>query len=137
MSDYFNAEIVADIIPSAYVNSLSTGQTPGQAVSGAIAMLNGQPGPDVTIAASNASAANATTIAVGAGSNTITVTLTPNALASVKCNNNGAAAPGVSDDSSAGYAIFSMWIDKSVAAPYDVYLCTAAAVGAAQWAKLT
>lgn len=46
------------------------------------------------------------------------------------------AAPAVTDDSGAGYAIGSQWLDTSVA-PDKMYVCTDATVGAAVWAEDT
>ena len=138
MSGYFNAEQVPDIIPTAYVQASAVNQNVGDVVTGAVATINLQPGPDVTLAVANEPPGDATELSGpdNAG-NTITFKLTPNALASVKCNDNGGAAPGANDDTLDGYAIFSVWIDKSVAAPYDVYLCTDATAAAAKWARLT
>lgn len=67
------------------------------------------------------SVANGNTI-VADGANWITV----------KNNYNGAGAPGVNDDSSAGYGQGSLWYDLA-ASPDEIYRCTDASIGAAVW----
>lgn len=55
-------------------------------------------------------------------------------IATKKSNLSAGAAPTVNDDSSAGYAVGSFWID--VAAD-DGYWCMDSTVGAAVWKKIT
>lgn len=45
-----------------------------------------------------------------------------------------AAAPTVTDDSSKGFVVGSMWVDTAPN-PDDVYICSSATVGAATWVK--
>lgn len=51
-------------------------------------------------------------------------------------NYSGSGAPGVNDDSSAGYAVDSKWYDTA-ASPIEAYLCLDATVGAAVWGQIT
>jgi len=52
----------------------------------------------------------------------------------VKDNLSGTVAPGVNDDSSAGYAVRSRWFDTVAG---EVYMCLDASVGAADWENIT
>jgi hypothetical protein len=56
------------------------------------------------------------------------------AVATKKSNLSAAVAPTVADDSSAGYAIGSFWIDTVL---QDGYWLMDASVGAAVWKKIT
>lgn len=60
-------------------------------------------------------------------------TLGIDALATKKSNLSAAVAPTVNDDSGAGYAIGSTWIDTVAD---DIYMATDVTVGAALWRKL-
>lgn len=51
----------------------------------------------------------------------------------IKANLSASAAPGASDDSSAGYSIGSTWIDTS---NDDIYMAVDVSVGAAVWLQL-
>ncbi len=55
------------------------------------------------------------------------------ALAGGKKNTAAITAPGVTDDSSAGYSVGSLWIDTVTAISYR---CFSAAVGAAVWHQI-
>ncbi len=63
-----------------------------------------------------------------------TARATLGAEAAVQNNLSGSGAPGVNDDSSAGYAPRSRWFDVA-ASPPETYVCVDASVGAAQWVK--
>lgn len=49
-------------------------------------------------------------------------------------NLQASAAPGVSDDGTAGYAPGSMWVDKT---GEDAYICIRSTTGAAVWKQVT
>jgi len=51
----------------------------------------------------------------------------------VKVNNAATAAPTVTDDTNAGYELFSPWIDIT---NNEIYFCTDAAAGAAVWRRV-
>jgi len=55
-------------------------------------------------------------------------------IAIKKSNLSASAAPTVNDDSSAGYAVGSVWCDTTAD---DAYICLDASVGAAVWKKTT
>lgn len=56
------------------------------------------------------------------------------ASSAVKYNLAATAAPGISDDTSAGYVIGSLWVDTT---NDKVYMCTDNTVGAAVWKELS
>jgi hypothetical protein len=58
----------------------------------------------------------------------------PNANGGMVKINAAAVAPTVTDDSSAGYSVNSLWTDTVL---QDGYMCMSAAVGAAIWKKIT
>jgi hypothetical protein len=53
--------------------------------------------------------------------------------AAIKTNLNAVTAPGVNDDSSAGYGLFSVWLDVT---GDKIYFCLDASVGAAVWQEV-
>ena len=55
-------------------------------------------------------------------------------IATKKSNLAAAVAPAITDDSAAGYAVGSFWIDTVLD---DGYWCMDASVGAAVWKKIT
>lgn len=57
------------------------------------------------------------------------------ALATAKCNIT-AAPPTPGNDESESYVPFSMWIDNTIPATPDVYICVANTTMAAVWVKL-
>ena len=56
------------------------------------------------------------------------------AIATKKSNLAATAAPGASDDNTAGYAVGSIWCDTTAD---DAYICLDASTGAAVWKKIT
>ncbi len=51
-----------------------------------------------------------------------------------QCNEGAAVAPGVNDDSTAGYRVLSIWADTTAG---DAYICLDATAGVAVWKKMT
>lgn len=52
------------------------------------------------------------------------------AIAALPINNSAASAPGVGNDNTEGYSVFSLWIDTT--GP-DIYMATGVGTGAAAW----
>ena len=99
---------------------------------GFVAELNGQSGA-ITIQPGTSSPG--VTVAVTNGAGTVSIGVTGfGAMATVKCNFTAVAAPGVTDDAAAGYAVGSSWIDTALD---DAYVCCDSTNGAAVWKKTT
>lgn len=60
--------------------------------------------------------------------------ISANAAPIVKNNLSAAVDPGVNDDSTAGYAVTSRWLN---AASKEMFVCLDATAGAAQWQTIT
>lgn len=58
------------------------------------------------------------------------VTASTAAIAALPINNSAASAPGVGNDNTEGYSVFSLWIDTT--GP-DIYMATGVGTGAAAW----
>jgi hypothetical protein len=110
---------------------------------GAIGSLGGATGTIITVTSSGASGftispagspGNLQLSVVISSASTARTGLGIDDIATKQSNLSAGAAPTVNDDSSAGYAVGSFWID--VAAD-DGYWCMDATVGAAVWKKIT
>lgn len=109
------------------------------AVVGGIPVSVGGVYQDGTIAGDNtyivvnlAGVALTVSLSIGAVVAAVQAALGLQTLATVKCH-TAAVAPTVADDSGAGFARFSMWIDTVLD---DIYICTNPALGAAVWRKV-
>jgi len=133
--DVILAQTASGILPPLIVNPIV--QT------GAVASIGGASGSVITITSSGAS--GFTIASSGSpGSLQLSVTISSAAtaraglgiddIATKQSNLSAGAAPTVNDDSSAGFAVGSFWIDVSAD---DGYWCMDAAVGAAVWKKIT
>jgi hypothetical protein len=137
----FNDADVIDAQTRANVSSSPLLQQ--QIAGGAITNIAGAQGQSITITGSGASgwtisasgAANQLTFSVAVtNAATARTGLGIDAVATKKSNLSAAVAPTVADDSSAGYAVGSFWIDTVL---QDGYWLMDASVGAAVWKKIT
>lgn len=101
-----------------------------------VADINGLNGTIVIQSGSSSVAAGnvglTVNVTTGAGTISISAALLLPASALAK-SNTAIIAPTVNDDSGDGYARFSLWIDTVL---NDIYMCTDASVGAANWEQL-
>ncbi len=99
---------------------------------GFVATINNQSGA-VIIQPGTSSSFVTVNVTNGVGTISIGVIVTLQAAATAK-SNTAIIAPTITDDSSAGYALFSQWIDTVLD---DAYICVDATPGSAIWKKTT
>lgn len=93
-------------------------------LSGLITIQAGTSSPGITVTVSSD------------GVSTISIGVTGVGSAGTAKSNETAAAPTPGNDESEGYSVYSIWIDNTIPATPDVYICASNATAAAIWVKL-